>query len=152
MLMLHWKQLELCKRSMEKTLIILKPDCIEKRLVGRVIQRFEEAGFKIAGSKMLKLNGQILREHYAHIVEEPFYPEIEQFMSSTPVIVLALEGENIIQKVRDLLGPTDSQKAPKGTIRGDYGTSIMKNVVHASDSPENAHLELNRFFKEDEIF
>ncbi len=136
---------------MQKTLIILKPDCIEKKLVGRVIQRFEDVGFNIVGCKMLQLNAEILREHYAHIADRPFYPEIEQFMASTPVIVLALQGDDIIQRVRDLLGPTDSQKAPKGTIRGDYGTNVMKNVVHASDSPENAALELARFFKESEI-
>jgi nucleoside-diphosphate kinase len=136
---------------MEKTLIILKPDCIEKKLIGRVIQRFEDSGFSIVGCKMIRLNPDLLKEHYAHIADRPFYPEIEQFMASTPVIVLALQGENIIQRVRDLLGPTDSLKAPKGTIRGDYGTSVMKNVVHASDSPENAALELSRFFKPSEI-
>jgi nucleoside-diphosphate kinase len=137
---------------MQKTLIILKPDCIEKKLVGCVIQRFEEAGFRIIGCKMLLLSAQMLREHYAHIADRSFYPEIEQFMASVPVIILALQGDNVIQRVRDLLGPTDSQKAPKGTIRGDYGTSVMKNIVHASDSPENADLELARFFKEGETF
>jgi nucleoside-diphosphate kinase len=86
------------------------------------------------------------------VADKPFYPEIEAFMSSRPVIALALQGDNIVQKVRDLLGPTDSRKAAKGTIRGDFGTEMMKNVVHASDSDENAKIELARFFKPDELF
>jgi nucleoside-diphosphate kinase len=119
---------------------------------GNVLNRFESAGFAVVGCKMLRLSPQVLREHYAHVATKPFYPEIEQFMSSTPVIVLALQGENIVAKVRDLLGPTDSRKAAKGTIRGDFGTDMMKNVVHASDSDENARTELARFFSANELF
>ncbi len=137
---------------MEKTFIIFKPDCMEKRLVGTVLQRFEAAGFDVIGCKMMRLSSALLREHYAHVAAKPFYPEIEQFMSSRPVIALALRGENIVAKVRDLLGPTDSRKAAKGTIRGDFGTEMMKNVVHASDSVENGQIEIARFFKADEIF
>ena len=137
---------------MEKTFIIFKPDCMEKRLVGTVLQRFEAAGFDVIGCKMMRLSSALLREHYAHVASKPFYPEIEGFMSSRPVIALALRGENIVQQVRDLLGPTDSRKAPKGTIRGDFGTEMMKNVVHASDSTDNATIELARFFKADELF
>ena len=137
---------------MEKTFIIFKPDCMEKRLVGTVLQRFEAAGFDVIGCKMMRLSSALLREHYAHVASKPFYPEIEGFMSSRPVIALALRGENIVAKVRDLLGPTDSRKAAKGTIRGDFGTEMMKNVVHASDSVENGQIEIARFFKADEIF
>src|ERR1051326_368279 len=137
---------------MQKTFVILKPDCMEKRHVGKVIDRFEKAGFTIVVCKMARLTPAKLREHYAHVADKPFYPEIERFMSSRPVIMMALQGENIVQKVRDLLGPTDSRKAAKGTIRGDFGTEMMKNVVHASDSDENAKLELSRFFKPEEIF
>jgi nucleoside-diphosphate kinase len=137
---------------MQKTLIIFKPDCMEQRHVGNVLNRFESAGFTIIGCKMIRLTPALLREHYAHVADKPFYPEIERFMSSRPVIVMALKGEAIVQTVRDLLGPTDSRKAAKGTIRGDYGTEMMKNVVHASDSDENARTEINRFFKADEIF
>jgi nucleoside-diphosphate kinase len=136
---------------MQKTLIIFKPDCMENRHVGNVLDRFEKAGFTIVGCKLIRLTPQVLREHYAHVADKPFYPEIEQFMSSRPVIVMALQGENIVLKVRDLLGPTDSRKAPKGTIRGDFGTEMMRNVVHASDSDENARIEVSRFFKADEI-
>jgi nucleoside-diphosphate kinase len=137
---------------MEKTLIIFKPDCMEKRHVGNVLDRFERAGFSIVGCKMTLLSPKILREHYAHVANLPFYPEIEQFMSSRPVIVMALQGQSVVAKVRDLLGPTDSRKAPKGTIRGDFGTEMMKNVVHASDSVENAKAEIARFFAPSEVF
>jgi nucleoside-diphosphate kinase len=137
---------------MEKTFVIFKPDCMEKRLVGTVLSRFEAAGFDVIGCKMTRLSAALLREHYAHVASKPFYPEIEAFMSSRPVIMVALQGENIVARVRDLLGPTDSRKAAKGTIRGDFGTEMMKNVVHASDSVDNAQAELARFFKPEELF
>ena len=137
---------------MQKTLIIFKPDCMEQHHVGNVLNRFETAGFTIIACKMTRLTPAILRDHYAHVADKPFYPEIERFMSSRPVIVMALQGEAIVAKVRDLLGPTDSRKAAKGTIRGDFGTEMMKNVVHASDSVENGEIEIARFFKPDEIF
>ncbi|HWA85701.1 MAG TPA: nucleoside-diphosphate kinase [Opitutus sp.] len=137
---------------MERTFIIFKPDCLEKHLVGTVLSRFEGAGFDVVGCKMVRLAPALLREHYAHVADKPFYPEIEKFMSSRPVIIMGLRGDNIVQRVRDLLGPTDSRKAAKGTIRGDFGTEMMKNVVHASDSVENAKAELARFFRPDELF
>ena len=133
---------------MEETLIILKPDCMEKRVAGEVISRFEKAGFDIVASKITQLDGPILREHYAHVADKPFFPEIEAFMSSRPVMPMILRGEDVIAKVRDLLGPTDSTKAEAGTIRGDLGTDMMKNVVHASDGPETAAAEKKRFFPE----
>lgn len=125
---------------------------MEKRLVGTVLARFESAGFDVIGCKMTRLSAEVLREHYAHVASKPFYPEIEGFMKSRPVIMVALQGENIVQRVRDLLGPTDSRKAPKGTIRGDFGTEMMKNVVHASDSVDNAQAELARFFRAEELY
>lgn len=137
---------------MQRTLIIFKPDCMQQRHVGNVLDRFEKAGFTIVGCKMMRLTPALLREHYAHVADKPFYPEIEAFMSSRPVVIMALQGVDVVQKVRDLLGPTDSRKAPKGTIRGDFGTEMMKNVVHASDSVDNAKAELARFFKPEEIF
>jgi len=137
---------------MDRTVIIFKPDCMKQGYVGQVLARFESAGFKVVGCKMMQLTPALLREHYAHVADLPFYPEIENFMSSEPVIVMALEGEGIVDKVRTLLGPTDSNKAEKGTIRGDFGKDVMVNVVHASDSPENAGIELNRFFSSDELY
>ena len=136
---------------MQRSLILLKPDCVQNSLVGNVISRFENAGYSIIGTKVIQLNESLLNEHYAHVADLPFFPEIAQFMSSCPVIAMVLEGENVIQGVRDLLGPTDSTIAPKGTIRGDLGTDRMRNVVHASDSPESALAEINRFFEADQI-
>lgn len=133
---------------MEETLIILKPDCMEKGIVGEVISRFERAGFEIVAAKIMQLDGPILREHYAHVADKPFFPEIEAFMSSRPVMPMILRGDGVIDKVRELLGPTNSQEAPKGTIRGDLGTDMMRNVVHASDGPETAAAEKKRFFPE----
>ncbi len=137
---------------MQKTLIIFKPDCMEKRHVGAVLSRFEQAGFSVIGCKMIRLTPALLRDHYSHVADKPFYPEIEKFMGSRPVVVAALQGADVVAKVRDLLGPTDSRKAPKGTIRGDFGTDMMVNVVHASDSEANGKAEIARFFKPEEIF
>lgn len=133
---------------MEETLIILKPDCMEQRIAGEVISRFEKAGFAIVAAKVMQLDAAILREHYAHVADLPFFPEIEAFMSSLPVMSMVLRGEGVIAKVRDLLGPTNSKEAPAGTIRGDLGTDMMRNVVHASDGPETAAAEKKRFFPE----
>ena len=131
---------------MEETLIILKPDCMTNRVAGEVISRFEKSGFEIVASKIMQLDAAILREHYAHVADLPFFPQIEAFMSSRTVMPMILSGEDVIAKVRDLLGPTNSQEAPKGTIRGDLGTDMMRNVVHASDGPETAAAEKKRFF------
>ena len=136
----------------EKSLILFKPDAVEKNLVGPVLTRFQNEGFIIRGIKMIQLDNDILDEHYDHVSDLSFFPVIKAFMSRSPVVVLILEGENVIARVRELMGPTDSQKAKKGTIRGDYGESMMINVCHASDSPENADIEINRFFKPEEVF
>lgn len=136
---------------METTLIIFKPDCIEKKHVGNVLERFEKAGFKILGCKMMRLNAALLKEHYAHIASQPFYPPVEAFMLSGPVIVMALQAENVIAKVREMLGPTDSRKAAKGTIRGDFGTDNRVNILHASDGVDSAKAEIARFFKAEEL-
>lgn len=137
---------------MEKTLIILKPDCMAKGIYGDVLARFARVGFEIAGCKMMQLDSAILRDHYAHVATKPFFPDIEAFMSSRPVVVLILKGDSVIDRVRRLLGPTNSREAAAGTIRGDMGTDMMVNVCHASDSPEAAQAEIKRFFREDEIF
>lgn len=119
--------------------------------MGTVLSRFEAAGFSVGGCKMMQLDSALLREHYAHIADRPFFPEIESFMASEPVVVMILEGEGVIEKVRELLGPTDSTKAPVGSIRGDFGETVMVNVVHASDSPEAARTEIMRFFTESDF-
>ena len=136
---------------MEKTVVLLKPDCVQKGLMGEVLKRFEAQGFRLVGCKMMQLDDAILKDHYAHLVELPFFPEILGFMQSSPIMALALEGEGIIQKMRDFIGPTDSTKAEKGTVRGDLGEDKMRNVVHASDSSESAQTELSRFFRPGEL-
>lgn len=136
----------------ERSLILLKPDCVEKKRCGEVIKRFEEAGFTIRGTKMMRLSDEILAEHYAHIADKPFFPEIVAFMQSTPVVGLVLEGDNAVGRIRDMLGPTNSKEADPGTIRGDFGGDMMVNVCHASDSPENGEIEVKRFFSDSEVF
>jgi len=138
--------------STETSLILFKPDAVEKKIVGTVLARFQAEGFAIRGIKMMQLDDAILTEHYAHVADKPFFPEIAAFMKRTPVIALALEGDNVINRVRDLLGPTNSKEAAAGTIRGDLGTDMMQNVCHASDGPETAAVELKRFFNDGELF
>ena len=137
---------------LEKTLVILKPDCMQKNVVGTVIQRFEQAGLTLAACKMMQLNDAILSEHYDFLADKPFFPSILEYMQECPVLVLVLKGEDAIATTRSLMGPTDSSIAPKGTIRGDFGKDKSRNVVHASDSPESAAKEIARFFKPEEIF
>lgn len=141
--------------SLETTLILFKPDAVEKKIVGTVLARFEGEGFRIRGIKMLALSDEVLADHYSHIADKPFFPSVRDFMQETPVIALALEGENVIARVRDLLGPTDSTQAAAGTIRGDFGfkdgDAKMRNVCHASDSVEAAEAEIKRFFKDGEV-
>ena len=137
---------------MEFTVVLLKPDCIQKRLVGEVIRRFEDRGLSICGCKMLRFSIELLQEHYTHHVDKPFFPALCAFMQSAPAIALVLGGKDAISAVRQLVGPTDSRKAPRGTIRGDFGEDATVNVVHASDSTETAAAEMNRFFENDEVF
>jgi nucleoside-diphosphate kinase len=136
----------------ERSLILLKPDCVTKGHCGAVIDRFEKAALKILGTKMMQLSNEILEEHYSHVADRPFFPNIRDFMQSAPVIGIVLQGDDAIKTVRDMLGPTNSQEADKGTIRGDFGTDMMVNVCHASDSPENGEIEVNRFFEGSELF
>ena len=137
--------------AIERSLILLKPDCLNGHHAGEVIGRFEKAGFEIRAAKLIALTDDLLKEHYAHIADRPFFPEIVEFMSARPVLALVLEGENAVTAIRDLLGPTDSTVAPAGTIRGDMGTTSMENICHASDSVENATIEVGRFFDAGEI-
>ena len=121
--------------NLECTLVIVKPDGMQKNLTGIILQRFTQAGMRPIASKMMQLTEAILREHYEFLADKPFFPDILSYMQQCPVMLWVLEGENAITKVRELLGPTDSSVAPKGTIRGDFGVDKSTNVVHASDSP-----------------
>lgn len=136
----------------EKSLIIIKPDALQRNLVGEIIGRFEKKGLKITGLKMMNVGDAILEEHYAHIKDKPFFPGIRNFMKSSPVIVMVIEGINAISSVRMLVGVTKGWEADAGTIRGDYSLSTQSNIVHASDSIENGELEVKRFFTDDELF
>lgn len=137
---------------MERTFIILKPDCMEQRNVGDIISRFEANDFEIVAAKMAQLHPGLLDTHYAHIVNQPFYPALVSFMTERPVMLLVLEAKDAINRARALIGPTNPEHARKSTIRGGFGTCTMRNVIHASDSRESAKLEIARFFAETEIF
>lgn len=137
---------------MEQTFVILKPSAIDRGLVGDVLTRFQRKGLEIAGIKMMRLTEEKLREHYAHLVDRPFFPDLLRSMMRTPVIVMVLRGKDVVEVVRAMTGATNCRKAAPGTIRGDFGMSGQENIIHASDSPENAVIEINRFFNPDEIF
>jgi nucleoside-diphosphate kinase len=135
----------------ERSLIIIKPDAIQRSLVGQIIQRFENKGLIIIGMKMVHLEDAILEEHYAHVADKPFFPRIRKFMKSAPVIVMAVAGINAVNAIRTIVGPTKGFEAAGGTIRGDFSMSMQSNIVHASDSIENGATEIKRFFKDDEL-
>ena len=132
----------------ERTYIMLKPDCVKRGLIGEVIARIERRGYRIADMKMINLSEAILREHYAHIADKPFFPETLNYMTSGPVVAMIVEGENAIEGMRLLMGPTRVGAAQPGTIRGDYATSTTYNIIHGSDAPETAAVEIKRFFGE----
>jgi nucleoside-diphosphate kinase len=135
----------------EKTILIVKPDGVQRGLVGEVIKRLEMKGLKIVGLKMMYLSEEKLREHYAHHVEKPFYPGLESFMKSSPVAIICAEGRKAVDAVRLIAGVTDAADADAGTIRGDLAIGFA-NVVHCSDSIKTAKAEVTRFFEEHEIF
>lgn len=131
---------------MERTYVMLKPDAISRKLAGQIIARIEAKGYKIMDLKVINLDQQILREHYAHVVNESFYPKMESYMMSGPVWAMIVEGENVVQGIRILMGATKFENALPGTIRGDFASSTTENVIHGSDSVENAEIEIKRFF------
>jgi len=140
------------KMALEKTFVMFKPDCMRKKIVGKIIQRLDDAGLTLVGLKMFRLDDKTLDTHYAHHKDKPFFAQFKKFMKSAPVVMSVWGGKNAVEKVRKLCGPTDSKKAKKGTIRGDFGKDIQENIVHASDSVQTAEMEIKRFFKESELF
>lgn len=137
---------------MEKTLVLFKPDAINRGIVGEIIERFENKGLKIVGAKMMQLDDAIINEHYSHIANKPFFPPYKDFMKRAPVFALVLEGNNAVMAVCAMSGPTRGLEALPGTIRGDYSMSQGYNIVHRSDSKEAAKEEIARFFQKNEIF
>jgi nucleoside-diphosphate kinase len=137
---------------MQRSLLLLKPDAIQRGLVGSIITRFELKGLKIVGMKMIQMSKELAQDHYSHLVDKPFYPDLEQFVTTHPIVALVVEGKEAVEVVRLIVGPTNATKAPGGTIRGDFSNSTSRNVIHASDSTETAQKEVARFFKDDELF
>ena len=137
--------------ALERTLILIKPDAVQRRLIGRVITRIEDKGLSIIGLKLLQVTPEISRLHYAEHVSKPFYPELESFITSGPLVALAIEGPEAITVMRTLMGKTNAREAAPGTIRGDLGASRQMNLIHGSDSPESAQRELAIYFRADEL-
>jgi nucleoside-diphosphate kinase len=137
---------------MQVTLVILKPSAIQRAILGEVISRFEKKGLQFVGMKMINLSDEVLKIHYSHLVNKPFYGRIKDSMQASPVVVMALKGVDAVNVVRKITGVTNGRDAQPGTIRGDYSISVQENIVHASDSYETAQTELARFFTTDEIF
>ena len=137
---------------MEKTLIIAKPDAVQRGLIGEIIHRLEHKGLKLVGIKMMRLDSSLVEAHYAHIIDKPFFKDIKKFIQSSPVVVMAWEGFECTSAVRLIVGSPNAREADAGTIRGDLAMGPGRNVVHASDSRENGEKEVARFFAEDELF
>lgn len=137
---------------MERTLVLVKPDAVQRGLIGEIISRFERKGLKLVGLKMMQAGDGLLNDHYAHISDKPFFSGLKDYMQSSPIQAMVWEGKEVVDSVRLLVGPTNARQAAAGTIRGDYGMSPQNNLIHASDSNENAKVEVERFFKPDELF
>jgi nucleoside-diphosphate kinase len=137
---------------MERTLIIAKPDAVQRGLIGEIIRRLEAKGLKLIGIKMISLDSKLLSEHYSEHLEKPFYSDLEKFMQSSPVVIMAWEGYECVNSVRILVGATNPRQADAGTIRGDYSIGTGRNLIHASDSPKSGEKEVTRFFTAEELF
>lgn len=136
---------------MERTLILLKPDCVQRRLMGRVLTRFEDKGLNVVAMKLMRITPELSKRHYAEHVGKSFYPALEQFITGAPVVAMVLEGLEAIRVVREMLGATSGLKAAPGTIRGDFSSSRQMNLVHASDGPDAAQREIDLYFQPEEI-
>ncbi len=137
---------------LERTLVLLKPDALQRGIVGEIVDRFEQKGIKIVGMKMMKLADVLLDRHYQHLKGKSFFPNVKKFMKLLPVVALALEGLEVVRVVRTMTGPTDGKNAPAGTIRGDYSMSRSATVVHSSEDVKAAKREIGLFFKKGELF
>ncbi len=136
---------------MERTLLLLKPDCVQRRLVGRVLARLEDKGFNVIAMKLMRVTPELARRHYAEHAQKAWYPQLEAFITAGPIVAVIVEGPEAIRAVRDMVGATHGLKATPGTIRGDFGSSQQMNLVHASDGPEAAQREISMFFAQSEI-
>ena len=137
--------------DVERTLFLIKPDAVERRLIGEIIARFERRGFRIRGMKLMRVTEQQAAEHYVEHVGKPFYPELVEFITSGPVVAMAIEGLGAVATVRSMMGATNPLDSAPGTIRGDYALDLGRNVVHGSDAPASAARELAIFFTDGEL-
>ncbi len=138
--------------QIEKTVVLLKPDALQRDLLGSIVSRFERKGLKIIAMKFIRLSDELLDEHYSHHADKSFFGDLKKFMMQTPVVGMVFEGHDAISEVRKIVGSTDPRKADAGTIRADFSMNMPSNLIHASDSLETAQTEVERFFKEDELF
>lgn len=136
---------------MEKTFLMVKPDGVQRQLIGQIVSRFEQKGLKLIGAKLMKISEELAQQHYGEHKEKPFFNELVQFITSGPVFAMVWEGENAIEIARQMMGKTNPKDALSGTIRGDFGLTVGKNVIHGSDSPESAEREIQLFFKAEEL-
>ncbi len=136
---------------MERTLILLKPDCVQRRLAGRILSRFEDKGFNVVALKLMRITPDLAKQHYAEHVQKSWYPTLEQFITGGPIVAAVIEGLEAVRVVREMLGATSGLKAAPGTIRGDFSSSRQMNLVHASDGPDAAVREIELYFKPHEI-
>jgi nucleoside-diphosphate kinase len=137
---------------MERTLVLLKPDCVRRRLIGRVLARFEDKGYDVVAMKLIRVAPELAKRHYAEHVKKDWYPDLEAFITGGPLVAAIVEGPEVVRVVREMVGATNGLKATPGTIRGDFSTSQQMNLVHASDGPESAQREMAIFFAANEIF
>jgi len=136
---------------MERTFLMVKPDGVQRNLIGEIVSRFEKKGFQLVGGKLMSISNELASEHYGEHKERPFFGELVDFITSSPVFAMVWEGENVIATARQMMGSTNPKDAAPGTIRGDFGVTVGKNVIHGSDSPESAVREIGLFFKESEL-
>lgn len=136
---------------MEKTFVMVKPDGVQRNVVGEVVRRFEQKGFKLVGAKLMQVSNELAETHYAEHKERPFFGELVDFITSGPVFAMVWEGEEVISTARTMIGATNPAEANPGSIRGDFGVTVGKNIIHGSDSPESAEREIKLFFKEEEL-
>ncbi|AZB43338.1 nucleoside-diphosphate kinase [Bacillus sp. FJAT-42376] len=136
---------------MEKTFLMVKPDGVQRQLIGEILQRFERKGFQLAGAKLMQISQELAEQHYGEHKGKGFYNELVDFITSGPVFAMVWQGENVIETSRQMMGKTNPKEALPGTIRGDYGVIVGKNIIHGSDSPESAEREIDLFFKQEEL-
>src|SRR3954447_8961412 len=136
---------------MEKTFLMVKPDGVQRNLIGEIVSRFEKKGFQLVGGKLMIISEELAKQHYGEHKERPFFGELVDFITSGPVFAMVWEGENVIATARQMMGATNPKDAAPATIRGDYAMTVGKNIIHGSDSPDSAERELGIFFKEEEL-